>query len=242
MRHDGSVNSSAVGVALLAVGLLFGSVLEQVATGGPLTDGDRSVLRWIAHHRVPFITDMFRGVTVLGDGWVVGPIVVAAAVLLLVWGRWRLGVLVVSVSIVTSLLTTLAKGLVDRPRPPLDARLVSVSGPAFPSGHASNAVGCYLTLAAVLWVSSPRGWRRVTVGGAAILLALGVGGSRVYLGVHWPSDVLGGWLLGAAVLLVALAAFARTRRAQWRGTRVEGEGRPRRMRYVGTQPRGGAPT
>jgi membrane-associated phospholipid phosphatase len=203
---------SAVGIALVAVAALFGSVLEQVASGGPLADADRAALRWIIDHRVSFVTDVCRGVTVLGDGWVVGPIV-AAAVLLLAWRRWRLGALVASTAIVTSLLTTLTKSLVGRPRPPVHVRLVSVSGPAFPSGHASIAVACYLTLAAVLWATSPPGWRRITAGAAAILVTLAIGCSRVYLGVHWPSDVLGGWLLGAGVLLALVGGGAR-----WAGT------------------------
>ncbi len=203
-------------LALAAVFLFFAVVLEQVSTSGLLTNGDRSLLGWITDHRASQVTDIFRWVTVLGNGFVVAAIVAAAAVVLFVAHRRELAALVVAVPIVTSLLTTLTKSLVGRPRPPVHARLVSVSGAAFPSGHASSSVACYVTLSAVLCLISPPGWRRVTAIGIGSLLALAVSFSRVYLGVHWLSDVVGGWLLGAGVLLAVVAAWRalRHRRAQ----------------------------
>ncbi len=86
----------------------------------------------------------------------------------------------------------------DRPRPELVSHLVEVHTASFPSGHAMLSAACYLTLGTLLAGVTPRRRLKLYVMGAAMLLTLLVGGSRVYLGVHWPTDVLAGWCLGAA--------------------------------------------
>jgi membrane-associated phospholipid phosphatase len=193
-------------VALAASTLLFAVVVEQVITAGLLTEADHPVWRWVTDHRASLVTDVFRGVTTLGNGWVVIPLVAAGGILLFVAHRRVLAVLVVAAPIITSWLTDGAKGLVGRSRPPVHARLVSVSDAAFPSGHASSSIACYATLAAVVWLISPPGWRRIAAVGGGTLLVLAIGFSRLYLGVHWLSDVVGGWLLGSTVVLTIAAA------------------------------------
>lgn len=91
------------------------------------------------------------------------------------------------------------KLLADRPRPSFDEHPVLVFSQSFPSGHAGNSMITYLALALVL---APERWRGAAVAGA-VVLALAIGATRPILGVHWPSDVVGGWLYG--VLVVALA-------------------------------------
>ncbi len=105
----------------------------------------------------------------------------------------------------TQAIVTLVKLLVGRDRPA--GSLEQVGGYAFPSGHSATAVALYGALALIVarrW--GPRG--RVAAIAGAVLLAAIVGVTRVYLGVHYPTDVLGGWLLGATVLAVAWRLFA----------------------------------
>lgn len=106
----------------------------------------------------------------------------AAALMLTVLGG-RLGV-------------ELVKLAVDRPRPALDLHPVAVFSQSFPSAHAGNSMITYLAIA--LFVA-PERWRRAAVGGA-LLLALAIGATRAVLGVHWPSDVIAGWIFGAALV------------------------------------------
>ena len=95
-------------------------------------------------------------------------------------------------------LNTLLKQSFDRPRPALVAHLVDVQTLSFPSGHAMLSAVGYLTLGALLAGAAAQRRQQGYILGVAVLLVLLIGGSRVYLGVHWPTDVLAGWCLGAA--------------------------------------------
>jgi undecaprenyl-diphosphatase len=107
------------------------------------------------------------------------------------------------------------KGLFARPRPELALRLTEVRSLSFPSGHAMQSAIIYLTLAAFLARFVQARALKVYFVGFAFLLSLLVGVSRVYLGVHYPSDVLAGWCAGLAW---ALVCWAVARRLQREGT------------------------
>lgn len=135
-------------------------------------------------------------ITALGSGTVLTITVFAAAGLLLA-ARLRLTALLVLLATASgSALAAQAKHWVGRPRPELVDHLVQVTGLSFPSGHATNSAIVYLTLAGlVAQVERGRAVRNVTFA-LAILLVGAIGASRVYLGVHWPSDVVAGWCAG----------------------------------------------
>jgi undecaprenyl-diphosphatase len=103
----------------------------------------------------------------------------------------------------------LLKAIYARPRPALVPHLVDVTSSSFPSGHAADSAIVYLTLAALLARTVPERALRIYIIGVAIILTLLIGISRVYLGVHWPSDVAAGWTLGAAWALACSLAYAR---------------------------------
>jgi len=108
--------------------------------------------------------------------------------------------------------TALSEGLkfgYARPRPDLVAHAVETLGSSFPSGHATLSAATYLTIGALLAHAQERRRVKTYIHVTAILLALLIGVSRVYLGVHWPTDVLAGWCIGAAwsILCVTLASW-----------------------------------
>lgn len=198
----------AAGVALAAALVVTELVEEVMGTAGGSAPDDR-ITAWVVDRRSDTATTVLRPLTDLAGWMVVIPVVAVVAGVLWHQGRRGLAGTVVAASGGVAVLTGTLKLLVGRDRPLPADRLVDASGSAFPSGHSAQAVALYGVLAAVLVVTS-RGRRRrgLLVAAAAVgagVLALVVGASRVYLGVHWPSDVVSGWIVGGAWLVVVLA-------------------------------------
>ncbi|MER5411648.1 phosphatase PAP2 family protein [Streptomyces virginiae] len=204
---------TGIGCALLAAAL----TALVVAGWRPLIAYDERVARDLHAHAVthPAVT---RSMRVLSD-WVWDPwtmrALAAVACVLLWWrGDRRRALLVALVTLAASALQQGLKLLVGRDRPVWSDPVDSAQYAAYPSGHAMTAtVVCGL----LLWLL-PRpppgrapGVRRVAAWTVAVVSVLGVGFTRVYLGVHWPSDVLAGWLLGVALVALATSVPVRER-------------------------------
>ncbi len=142
-----------------------------------------------------------RGFTLIGDWRVVIALSVVAGAWLLVARGWRQAVAVLLVTLVGRGLVTAQKYGIERLRPEDQEHLVHVSTPSFPSGHSAGATIVYLALALVLTVGTRWKWPAMA---AALLVAFGVGVSRIMLGVHWPTVVIGGWAFGLLWVMVAL--------------------------------------
>ncbi len=118
-----------------------------------------------------------------------------------------------------SLMNTALKLYLHRPRPELVPHLARVSNASFPSGHAMISAAIYLTIGAMLAETQIRASARAYVMGFAAFLVIAIGCSRVYLGVHWPSDVLAGWCVGSLWALIVFVANRMARRRFSRQTR-----------------------
>ena len=196
--------------AVLAVSVYVVVIYTVVVSGDPgATPGDQVAFDIAGDLRAGWVTDLNDAVTVLGSSAVTIPLGVAAAVALAVARRWaQLAVLVIAVTL-AHIGVGVMKEAVDRPRPlELLAGTDSSKGSAFPSGHAAYSV-IYPWLALTI---SRRLSRRWTHGSAliviGIVIAAAIGLSRVYLGVHYLSDVSAGWALGvASFALCAAVAF-----------------------------------
>lgn len=205
----------AAGLVAFAV-ILGGAVaLGELLALGERPDGstavDSSITSWVVAHRISALTVIARALSTLGSQAVLAP--ATAVVFAVLLGRRRLvaaGLLVVVWGGAIGLYS-LAKLLVDRMRPPADLWLTRVRPTAsFPSGHATQSLATLLALALVsaLW---PGRARRVAMA-VAVALAIGVGWSRVYLGVHWATDVGAGWLVAAAWLVISVGLAGAARR------------------------------
>lgn len=195
----------AVSAALWTFLSLTGEVREGETTGF-----DRAVL--LAMRRpgdlaTPvgplWLQETARDVTALGGFTVLILVVVLATVLLLMHGR-RLQAVIFAGSVVgAQIVVEGLKAIMERARPDLVPHHDLVYSHSFPSGHSAMTPVVYLTLAAIVAAGDTRASVRWLLIAAAALLVLAVGASRVYLGVHWPTDVLGGWTLGSAIALAA---------------------------------------
>lgn len=153
--------------------------------------------------------------TALGGFGVLALVTLLVLGYLLMQKKWADGLLVLAATLGGTAISEGLKVGFARPRPDLIAHAVDVTSMSFPSGHAMLSAATYLTLGALLARTQTRRRERAYVLGAAIVLTLIIGLSRIYLGVHWPTDVLAGWCLGAAwALLCWLAATMLTRRRE----------------------------
>lgn len=170
-----------------------------------MTNLDTSVSRWVFAHRVGWLTHGLRFVTALGGSAFLIPLVVVAGLeLRRRRGGWAPLWFLAAAYLGAFVGNNLGKRVFGRARPPLASRLVTATGYALPSGHAFMSAAVYGALTLLLtrpgWPPARRRAARVAAGG--LVLAIGV--SRVYLGVHWTTDVLAGWLLGLLWLRLLL--------------------------------------
>jgi undecaprenyl-diphosphatase len=146
--------------------------------------------------------EMMRDITALGSTVVLAFLTFASAGFLWLAGRPRAALLVIAAIGGGFALAYGFKAAFERPRPDLVAHAARVMTASFPSGHATLSAVTYLTLGALLARVQPGRSLKLYLIGLAVLVTVAVGLSRVYLGVHWPTDVLAGWALGAAWALV----------------------------------------
>jgi undecaprenyl-diphosphatase len=201
-------------LAVAAAALLggFGMLADEVLEGATV-DFDRTVTLWfrangnIAEPVGPvWLQEAVRDVTALGSFTILGLIVIATVIYYALEGK-RATATFVAVAVVSgTVLSNLLKDVFDRPRPDVEAA-TRVFTSSFPSGHSALSAVVYLTLGVLLAesTSAPR-LRRFFVG-LAIFLTIAVGISRIYLGVHYPTDVVAGWSLGTAWALLCWAAY-----------------------------------
>ena len=188
---------------LLAGGVLLTAALFGLAAVFPVWPGDAALLAAVQDWRTPAGTALFQALTRLG--WLPAAVALVAltAVWLLLWRRWAAAALLLLAALPMAL-APLLKLPVGRPRPDygeIESLTLSLS---FPSGHAAFAALFGGFLIYLVWQHCGPGWRRYGLAGGLLLLILLVGFSRLYLGVHWPSDVVGGYLYGGVALALAL--------------------------------------
>lgn len=153
--------------------------------------------------------EAMRDVTALGGFTVLTIVTVVGAVAFLIHGRRRHALVLVGAVLLAQLTSEVVKVIYDRPRPDLVSHGSYVYSGSFPSGHSMLSAATYLTLAMLIASTEPKRGAKRMVFGLAFALMIAVGFSRVYLGVHWPSDVLAGWSLGAAWSLAAWIVLLR---------------------------------
>jgi len=204
---------AAAVIGALVVAAVF--LLYAGETGTGPADADPAVLTGFLDVRAAGLTTVVVALTTIGSTAAMA--VVAAAVSLALWlRRMRVDALFLAATAAgASIVFRLLKSVLDRPRPPEVDRLVNETNESLPSGHATMSVAVLGALLVLVW-----GWCGVRARAwlvAAVVVWVGaVGASRLYLGVHWFSDVLAGWLVGAAWLAVCVAgrAWAQRRAAE----------------------------
>ncbi|MDQ1430634.1 MAG: hypothetical protein QOF40_1236 [Actinomycetota bacterium] len=193
-------------VVLVAGGVVLGALGLLVRSNSSLLSIDRSIAPWGEQHMTSFSQAMLDFVTSFGGT----AVIVVATVVVLVFemvrrpSRW-LPLFLATVVIGQTLMSTEIKSLLDRVRPTANP-IAHTLGPSFPSGHTTGAAACFAAFALVLGRGRSRNTQAV-LAGAAVFVALAVAASRVLLGVHWLTDVLGGLALGWGWFALCSIAF-----------------------------------
>jgi len=188
----------------LGVGVAYARYLMAA---GEWTEGfpwEHDLLQAVHRATVPaFVDRAFLILPWFGTNITLLPLSLIAAVWLVRHGYRRVAVHLIVLQIGTLTLSAVLKGFYDRPRPTLWEQRGQFAWASYPSGHAIASVAVPFTIAIILW--RMRGWRWPFALAGAMLMVNSY--SRLYLGVHWPSDVIAGVLMGAMWLLVTLIAF-----------------------------------
>lgn len=211
----GEIESSVLLFLALIVGgiWLFGVIADELVAEGPRPFDEQILLIFREQDDLndpigpKWVEEALRDFTALGGTGILLFITVGVVGYFLLRHNYRLAGLILLAVLGSFLLTYLLKAGYDRPRPELVPQITFVSAASFPSGHSSIAAATYLTLGALIARLQDQRRFKLYVMACAVVLVLLIGISRIYLGVHWPTDVLAGWILGAvwamAVLLLA---------------------------------------
>jgi undecaprenyl-diphosphatase len=193
---------------MLYILVLAAAVFTYLASLYEQFPGDESMILWVRGLQDPAMTVLMDIASWVGSGWLLFGLVGIVAVALLRRRRRREGLAALGVLAIMSF-SPLLKLLVDRPRPPVEVTSLgeALGGLGFPSGHAYQSIIVFGLLILVAGQLVSRVWLRRIVQALLVMLIGSVGLSRVYLGVHWPSDVLGAYLLGGAVLALLLRGY-----------------------------------
>jgi undecaprenyl-diphosphatase len=200
-------------VVVLALAAAAALATAFVGVGPALAD--RAVLGEVLDLRTGPLTWFAVVITQAGSTVAMGGLAGLVALWLLRRSRTADAVFVIATAAGAALLFNGFKWLLDRPRPPLVDRLVGVGNESLPSGHATMSAAVIGSLVVLAWAGRSVA-ARLAIAGAGAAWVVAVGLTRIYLGVHWFSDVLAGWLLGGAwlaVCAVVSAALARRRAA-----------------------------
>lgn len=197
-RGSARIPHRAVIILMLALAVLALGLLTRADHVTALDAAIARHLTWPDGAGPPPLIAFMQAISWIGGGtprWVLVGLIAAAV-------RYRGGrrpaLAIVAAVLFANIASSLLKAAFDRPRPDLIAHLDHVSSASYPSGHATSAAALYLTLALLV----PPRWRRQAWTLAVLMIGL-TGLSRIMLGVHWPSDIVGGTLLGAAFALAA---------------------------------------
>lgn len=211
---------------LVALLLIAGGMWGFVALTDEIREGeqfrlDRQILLLFRDPGDPadpigpeWLESAVRDVTALGGTTIITMMTLVTAGYLLMSGKRHAALLVIAAILGAGVLSFAIKAGIERPRPELFPHGVEVYTASFPSGHATGSAATYLTLGALLARFQRRRRLKIYLMSVAVLLTLMIGVSRLYLGVHWPTDVLAGWTLGACW---ALLCWTIARQLQRRG-------------------------
>jgi undecaprenyl-diphosphatase len=236
LKDIGFSRTAVVLVALIATGLYVFLQLADEMSEAEIEGFDRTIFLMFRNPAditdplgPPWFEETMTEITSLGGYPILVALIGVVAGYLLVVRKYGPALYLVLSTGIGASISHVLKMLYDRPRPDLVEHLVTTQTASFPSGHATMSTVVYLTLAALIVRLVEDRSARIYVFCVAIFVSIAVGISRIYLGVHWPSDVAAGWALGAAWASLSwlVLALLRARRNATRTSAGDASAAPR---------------
>jgi undecaprenyl-diphosphatase len=195
-------------VAALCLGLVV-ELTSLITPHGTVQSIDEEILKWIANFRTPFLNIMMVDVTALG-GLALTVVLGLLSIALFLLSRDPAGAIHLTLTAAGGFAISLwTKGLIERPRPSVVPQLIHASGFSYPSGHSITSSAVYITMAILACRHFKEYRARVVLLGLAMMMIILISFSRLYLGVHYPSDTLSGVLIGTSWALFMAALFSK---------------------------------
>ncbi|MCK5360979.1 MAG: phosphatase PAP2 family protein [Gammaproteobacteria bacterium] len=203
--------ATEIGIIFISLGLFGFMKLTEEVIEGETSGFDQRVLLWFRNPDdlsepigPAWLEVVVRDITAMGGLLILGLLTIAACGYLWLTQRHKLA-LFVAIAIPTgSLLNAVLKDFFSRPRPDIVPHASAAAFSSFPSGHAMMSAAVFLTLGALLSLSTENKRIKIYILSWSVFLTIMVGISRIYLGVHWPTDIIAGWIAGATWAMVSL--------------------------------------
>ena len=203
--------ATEIGIIFISLGLFGFIKLTEEVVEGETSGFDQRVLLWFRNSAdlsepigPAWLEVIVRDITAIGGLLILGLLTIAACGYLWLTQRHKLA-LFVAVSIPAgSLLNAVLKDFFSRPRPDIVPHATDAALSSFPSGHAMMSAAVFLTLGALLSLSTENKRIKIYILSWSVFLTIIVGISRLYLGVHWPTDIIAGWIAGATWAMLSL--------------------------------------
>jgi undecaprenyl-diphosphatase len=212
---------SAARLVLPAVVLgLAAQLTHDAIDGGGITRIDEPVTDWVIDHRIGWLNPVIRTLTDFGGVAAMTALTIVACAWFGVRRHWARLLTTAAVGVGIAVIGSGLKSAIGRHRPPAIDQLVTETSPSFPSGHTMGSTAVVGVLAAMVVLSPCGRMARVAAVAVAALFAVVIGLTRIYLGVHWATDVLAGWSIGLIWLALCLGPYL------WWRARVNSRARP----------------
>lgn len=193
-------------ILCISLGVLFGYIATAVGNKS-IARFDTSVISFVQGMETPWLTVVMKVFTQIGSVYIIAPVGVIAFVLLFYIFRYRQQALLFVIVVAgTPVLNGLLKNYFKRERPEIH-RIIDIGGYSFPSGHSMMAFSFYAIIVYIAWRNAKTTLSRVLLILFAAFMIIIIGTSRIYLGVHYPSDVVGGFVVSGIWVIIAIIVY-----------------------------------
>lgn len=196
------MNNKKISYIISAISLLLFTVVMILVLNNSLTLFDNTIYNFLISKRCDFLDIYFKTITKLGN---TVPVLLIVIILLITLNK-KDKILLGSSAVLSVVINTILKNIVERPRPD-HLRLITQGGYSFPSGHAMISICVYGTLIYIINKNIKNKLLKTLLTMLLLIIIISIGLSRIYVGVHYPSDILGGYLLSLTIVIININLY-----------------------------------